>query len=324
MPTVTPAELAKLDPPTREALNQHRRRYILTERVYLTADVRNIEKAARRMLLRCEQPTSVVRRGLRISGPSATGKSTAVLHVGRLLDDALRVRTNRRGDASYLPVVYVPIGEVTSANKLWTAFAQFLGIELPKRGNADDRMYIIASLLREMGTRFVIVDEVHHLQIQKTQGAEAANALKRFAEQFDASMIYTGIDLDTAPLFTGKAGAQWRARTVPYDMRTYSVRQEGSRDEWTELVNAFAADLPLARHRHDSLESHADYLYHRTGGSIGALKNLLQDAAIDAIENGSETITRKLLDTVTIDLEAIEYATIHPYTNPQRKRGKAQ
>ena len=43
------------------------------------------------------------------------------------------------------------------------------------------------------------------------------------------------------------------------------------------------------------------YLHQRTGGMIGSLSHLIRGAAIEAIQSGSEQITRKLLDTIGID-----------------------
>ena len=40
------------------------------------------------------------------------------------------------------------------------------------------------------------------------------------------------------------------------------------------------------------------YLHQRTGGMIGSLSHLIRGAAIEAILDGSEQITRKLLDTI--------------------------
>lgn len=46
------------------------------------------------------------------------------------------------------------------------------------------------------------------------------------------------------------------------------------------------------------------YLYDRTGGSIGSLRALLNDAAIAAIISGEELVSRKLLDMTSTDFAA--------------------
>ena len=54
---------------------------------------------------------------------------------------------------------------------------------------------------------------------------------------------------------------------------------------------------PPARH----LAGLHEYLHHRTGGMIGSLSHLIRGAAIEAILDGSEQVTRKLLDTIDLD-----------------------
>jgi len=43
------------------------------------------------------------------------------------------------------------------------------------------------------------------------------------------------------------------------------------------------------------------YLHQRTAGMIGSLSHLIRGAALEAIMDGTEKITRQLLDTVDLD-----------------------
>jgi hypothetical protein len=64
------------------------------------------------------------------------------------------------------------------------------------------------------------------------------------------------------------------------------------------------AALRLHHHQPGSLVALKDYLYRRSGGMIGSLSQLIRGAAILAIENGSEQITRDLLEAVPVDYAA--------------------
>jgi hypothetical protein len=74
--------------------------------------------------------------------------------------------------------------------------------------------------------------------------------------------------------------------------------------------------LPLAEHvtRRDpwTTPEMSDYLWNRTGGSIGSLRNLLGDAAIDAILSSKELVDRAGLDDVLLDQEAVRGQTDTP------------
>lgn len=49
------------------------------------------------------------------------------------------------------------------------------------------------------------------------------------------------------------------------------------------------------------LVRHAGYLHQRTGGMIGSLSHLIRGAAIDAICDGTEKITKAHLEAVRLD-----------------------
>jgi hypothetical protein len=72
--------------------------------------------------------------------------------------------------------------------------------------------------------------------------------------------------------------------------------------------------LRLHQHQHQpgSLAALAEYLYRRSGGMIGSLSQLIRGAAIVAIEDGSEQITRDLLEAIPVDYAAERGATARP------------
>ena len=72
------------------------------------------------------------------------------------------------------------------------------------------------------------------------------------------------------------------------------------------------AALRLHHHQPGSLVTLEDYLYRRSGGMIGSLSQLIRGAAILAIEDGSEQITRDLLKAVPVDYAAERGPTARP------------
>jgi hypothetical protein len=71
--------------------------------------------------------------------------------------------------------------------------------------------------------------------------------------------------------------------------------------KWQALVATLEATLRLHRHQPATLVKLAKYLHQRTGGMIGSLSHLIRAVAITAILDGSEGITRTLLDAVPLD-----------------------
>jgi hypothetical protein len=71
--------------------------------------------------------------------------------------------------------------------------------------------------------------------------------------------------------------------------------------EWASLIATMEAALRLHRHQPGTLPGIGKYLHQRTGGMIGSLSHLIRAGAITAILDGSEALTRDLLDTIPVD-----------------------
>lgn len=299
-PSLTMEEIDALSTADRELYNERRRDYINEERVFPTRDVELILTNALRLWRRSRCKSYIARPGLRVSGEPRVGKSTGVMAAGKNLEGVIRRTHSREGDMGFLPVLYINIATVTTPNKLWTRFAEFAGARELRGRNADERLLDLARLLRDCGTKFVILDEAQCLDTDRSAGAEVADNIKSFAESIDATMIFAGVELETCPLFSGTQGVQWRRRTRPISLSNYRIANKSDHQEWIRLVAAFEQILPLAKHEKGFLECNADYLYHRTGGSIAYLRDLISDAAIQAIDTGAEAITLAILDRCTL------------------------
>ncbi|WP_157932913.1 TniB family NTP-binding protein [Mycobacteroides abscessus] len=309
-PRLSIDEIKALSPADREIYNERRIDYLNEERVFPTRDLKRILKHSRRLLRRSRVEKWVARPGIRVSGKPRTGKTTDVMAAGKRLDAELRRASGKGNDRSYLPVVYTTIATATTTNKLWVRLADFVGVRELRGSNADERLVDLARLLKGLGTKFVILDDVQRLNTDRAAGAEVADNIKTFAENLDATMLFAGISLETAPLFSGENGEQWRKRTRAVNLAKYELSNEADHLEWIELVASLERILPLPLHEEGLLESNADYLYHRTDGSIAALTDLIIDAATDAIDLGMEAITLKLLDSVAVDDVDLEAADV--------------
>ena len=157
----------------------------------------------------------------------------------------------------------------------------------------------VCGVLIDARVTVVCVDELHNLSLATRNGAEVSDTLKYFSERIPATFVYAGVDLEANGLFDGTRGRQIAGRfgvieTVPFP-RT---------EEWTGLVTTLEQALRLHHHRPKTLEGLAHYLHDRTGGMIGSLSHLIRGAAIDAILDGTEKITRKSLQKVKLDRAA--------------------
>ncbi|MCZ4095244.1 MULTISPECIES: hypothetical protein [Streptomyces] len=81
--------------------------------------------------------------------------------------------------------------------------------------------------------------------------------------------------------------------------------------------------LRLHEHAPGTLTAMSDYLFHRTGGMIGRLSQLIRGAAVLAIEDGSEAITEELLECVPIDFAAEQSEQLTAPAKANRRRRRA-
>jgi hypothetical protein len=275
-----------------------------------------------RLLIQLNRHQISARRGVIVSGESGTGKTSALSQLGRAHELAAR---RRHPEQRYqLPVIYVTVPPAATARMLAVEFGRFFGLELPVRSNITDVTNAVCALAAHAGVELVCVDELHNISLASRAGAEVSDQLKYFAERLPATFVYAGIDIEAQGLFAGVRGRQMAGRFTVIPSRPFDYGTPEQRDAWRSLIATMESQLRLHQHRDGSLVALAEDLYKRTGGAIGSLSQLIRGAAVLAIEDGTEQITKKLLDSVPVD-----YAAEHPrlpHTEPvapRRRKGKA-
>ena len=116
--------------------------------------------------------------------------------------------------------------------------------------------------------------------------------------------------MESAGLFAGTRGRQIAGRFTVVPATPFAYGTGAQREQWRALIATM--DSALRLHQPGSLAVLEDYLYRRSGGMIGSLSQLIRGAAILAIEDSSEQITRDLLEAVPVDYAAERGATARP------------
>lgn len=257
-----------------------------------TPTLRQVVVDGRRLALMNRHAISA-RRGLIVSGPAGTGKTTAITLLGKTHE------TNDRKlhpGLDRIPVVYVTVPPAATSRMLAVEFARFLGIPVLPRANITDVIEAVCGVMTDMRTTLVCVDEIHNLRLATRHGAEVSDTLKYFSERIGATFVFAGINVARQGLFTGTRGEQIAGRfaLIPADAFTRGAA-------WTGVVATLEAALRLHDHRPGTLAGLEKYLHDRTGGMIGSLSHLIRGGAVEAIMTGTEKITRKLLGTIALD-----------------------
>ncbi len=95
-------------------------------------------------------------------------------------------------------------------------------------------------------------------------------------------------------------GAQLAGRATLVDCGPLPARR-GTREPFRRVITDIENALDLHQHKPGTLPRHAAYLHQRTAGRIGSLTRLIRQAAITAICDGTERITKTALDAVRLD-----------------------
>jgi hypothetical protein len=260
--------------------------------VVQTPAVRDVVTTGRR-LAHLNRSAHYGRSGLIVSGPARTGKTTAITQLGKTIEVFHRRRHPRCGDD--IPVVYITVPPAATPKMIAAEFARFLGLPVTRRANITDIIEAVCGVCTD--TKASVIDEIHNLNIATRVGAEASDTLKYFSERIPATFVLAGINVERAGLLSGTRGEQIAGR---YSMvRTGSFPLDG---QWATLIAALEESLRLHRHKPGSLPDLASYLHQRTGGMIGSLLWLIRSAAIQAVMNGTEQVTRKSMDAIPVDI----------------------
>lgn len=298
-PVLLPAQQwSELDQDQRAADIQYRIGYHAELLALQTPELHQIVSTGRTLLLLNHRQHGA-RRGLLVSGDPTTGKSTAITALGRAVELAHR-RTTGIGLAG-VPVVYLTMPPQATPKSLSIELLKFLGAPYLMRASQIELTRQACHLLSDLGTELILVDEIHNLNHHTKAGADASDHLKYLAENVAATFVYARIDAARTGLFNGVRGRQLAGRFVPVLTKPFGYATTGDRHRWEQLVDGFDQMLRLHRQKPGALTCLAPHLYGKAAGSISSLSMMIRSAAITAIIDGTEHITKAALDAVPLD-----------------------
>lgn len=223
---------------------------------------------------------------LPIVGESRTGKS-------RVLETLeLNHKPYRTNDGMQIPIFSVS----TPSNPTVKGLAELMLIKLgdPKydKGTEQAKTNRLQTLIKECGTRMVIVDEFQHF-VDKGSSKIAyhvADWLKTLADNSRVAIVVAGLPncIDVLRANEQLAG-RFMAKVV---MPRFVWSNDDHREEFTAILSAFHQQLTL---HFDLPDLSSDEMAFRfvvaTGGLIGLLTKVLKRSVWNAIDEKSHTIT---------------------------------
>jgi len=247
------------------------------------------------------------------------GKSTAALVFAKAFHrDQIELYGPRIDTGSgfwqRVPVLHIGLTSKTTMRSFNQMLCRFFALPGLAHANAERLANRAAGAIAACKTRLIVVDDVHFLDMNSTDGREVANHFKWLANTFPVTFLFVGVGLRARGLLSeGLPGAdavysQTARRWNVLELLPFTQTGRSEKATWRALMLAIERELVLADAYQGMLaEDLSPYLFTRCSGHFASLMSLINRGAARAIRTGTERLTTTLLDQVRID-EAAETA----------------
>ncbi|WP_210572913.1 TniB family NTP-binding protein [Streptomyces sp. GESEQ-4] len=313
--TLTRARLTALGEAAAEDYNDARHDWHANFGIVQTPQLAGIHDELEQIVASNRQDGDRIRSAAVIDALPGLGKTTIANLFGRDFDRQQMRRLSPVTEAGHerIPVFRVGLTSNTTLRTLNRMICEYYGHPATDRANAAALASHALDCVLSCETQLGIIDDIHFIDLDRRDGLAVSNHLKWLANELPVTFVYVGVGLAERRFFadglTGKnvALAQTARRWTRLGVDPFRLDTEQGRRHWRSLIKATERQLVLAEHRPGMLLRHADYLFERTSGHIGSYFTLLMRGCYRAIRNGTEAVTREVLDGVRLD-EASEQA----------------
>lgn len=223
---------------------------------------------------------------LLLVGPTNNGKSMIVEKFRRTHP------ASSDADQEHIPVLVVQMPSEPSVIRFYVALLAAMGAPLRPRPRLPEMEQLALALLRKVGVRMLVIDELHNvLAGNSVNRREFLNLLRFLGNELRIPLV--GVGTRDAYLAI-RSDDQLENRFEPMMLPVWEAN-----DDCCSLLASFAASLPLRRPSPIATLDMARYLLTRSEGTIGELAHLLMAAAIVAVESGEEAINHRTLSMAT-------------------------
>lgn len=198
---------------------------------------------------------------------------------------------NPSGEGIQAPVILVQAPPVPDEGRFYNAILELLFAPYRPSERVDKKQFQAIKLLRYVGLRVLIIDEIHHILAGNMNRQKAfLNVIKYLGNELQISIVGVG----TKDAFRAlQTDPQLSNRFEPVTLPRWEMDHDFQR-----LLASFERMLPLKLASNLSRQDMASRLYAMTEGYIGELSRLLSEASVLAIHSEAESISVKILQQV--------------------------
>lgn len=188
-------------------------------------------------------------------------------------------------------VLLIQAPPIPDERRLYFAILDALKAPYSQSGLTASKMMQSLTVLKKVGVRMLIIDEIHHLMaghLEKQR--QFLNVLKYLSNELQIALVGVGI---RDALRAVQTDAQLANRFEPAGLPRWSLDRD-----FRMLLMSFEQVLPLRCPSNLAGKELAPVLLAEAEGTIGELSKLLSMAAEAAIRSGQECIDQKLLKNI--------------------------
>jgi len=232
------------------------------------------------------EPGRVRPRNLLVVGPTNNGKTAIAEHFLRIHPQ----RPSDDGEHDVMPVLLVQMPPSPAVGRLYAAVLAGLGMPEAMYGRSPDRETMALRLLRKVGCRMVLLDELHNLLAAPDQRQrELLNLLRYLGNELRVPLACFG----TREAYLAiRSDDQLENRFEPFLLPSW---EDGL--EFARLLASFEAVLPLCEPSGLGSPAMCAHVLRRSEGTIGEVAALLAAATEAALLAGEERIGLSALET---------------------------
>ncbi|RII26341.1 MAG: hypothetical protein CXR31_11665 [Geobacter sp.] len=267
-------------PETKEMLDSNgddRIEYLRTDKWIPYPRANQILKKIEELL---KEPTKTRMSNLLIVGESNNGKTSLVKKFWR---------SHPPSDGLYedaYPVMYVQAPPVPDERRFYDAILTVLLVPFRHRDAPSQKIADISYYFNKIGTRMLIVDEIHNILSGSVPKQRAfMNALKNLGNQLAIPIVLVGTK---DALMATNTDMQISSRFKPEHLPVWRLDRE-----FVQLLASIETTLPLRKPSDLATKELAQEIYRLSEGYIGEIVAVIGEAAVVAIQSGSERITTK-------------------------------
>jgi len=224
--------------------------------------------------------------GLAIVGESGTGK-TSVLRT--FLE---RHKPTHRADGMEIPILFASVPSLPTVKSLAGVILEGLHASDPERGTENEKSRRIRVLMRETGTRMLMIDEFQHFYDRGTHKVmhHVADWLKILIDDTRTTLIVSGLPTCLAVIDQNEQLARRFSGAIRLTRFDWEVAAE--RKQFTKVLKTFHDEITK---KYDvpgfGSSDMAFRFWVATGGLMGYLSRLLRQLERNAIVEGRKVIT---------------------------------